>query len=141
MPDERWPLLPIVPLLSKRLARRLVGVATGGATSVVSSNIGAAPAAANRPDGTDADYVAVKSLYSGLTEATMHRTGGVLALLSGSVDRQVFVSVLAYQSGRPNSNDDLRQHLSSALSEFSLTATTGWPCPEPVGGAASERMT
>jgi hypothetical protein len=136
LPDERWPLLPLVPLLSKRLARRLVGVATGGATSVVSSNIGAAPAAANRPDGTDADYIAVNSLYSGLTKATMHRTGGVLALLSGSVDRQVFVSALAYQPGRPNSNDDLRQRVSDVLSEFSLTATTGWACPEPAGGAA-----
>jgi len=136
LPDERWPLLPLVPLLSKRLARRLVGVATGGATSVVSSNIGAAPAAANRPDGTDADYVAVNSLYSGLTKATMHRTGGVLALLSAGVDRQVFVSALAYQPGRVNSNDDLRQLLSSVLSEFSLTATTGWSRPDPVDGAA-----
>jgi len=136
VPDERWPLLPLVPLLPKRLARRLVGVATGGATSVVSSNIGAAPAAANRPDGTDADYVAVNSLYSGLTKATMHRTGGVLALLSGSVQGRVFVSALAYQPGRPNSNDDLRQHVSGVLSEFSLTATTGWSRPDPVGGAA-----
>jgi hypothetical protein len=132
VPDERWPLLPLVPLLPKRLARRLVGVATGGATSVVSSNIGAAPAAAGRPDGTDADYVAVNSLYSGLTKATMHRTGGVLALLSGNVQGRVFVSALAYQPGRPNSNDDLRQHVSGVLSEFSLTATTGWSRPAPV---------
>jgi hypothetical protein len=133
VPDERWALLPLVPMLPKRLAKRWVGVATGSATSVVSSNIGAAPSAANRPDGTDADYAAVKSLYSGITRATMDRTGGVLALLSGSVNRQIFVSVLAYQPGRSNSNDDLQQHLSSALSDFSLTATTGWPCPELVG--------
>jgi hypothetical protein len=63
----------------------------------------------------------------------MHRVGGVLALLSGRVHRQVFVSVLAYQPGRGNSNDDLRQDLLSALSDFSLTAT-GWPCPEPASG-------
>jgi len=128
VPDERWALLPLVPLLPQRLVRRLVGVATGGTTNVVSSNLGAAAPAVNRPDGTDADYFAMKSLYPGVTTAIMHRTGGVLALLSGRVDRQVFVSVLAYQPGRPNSNDDLWQDLSGALGDFSLTATTGRPC-------------
>ncbi len=43
VPDERWALLPLVPLLPKRLVRRWVGVATGRTTSVVSSNLGAAP--------------------------------------------------------------------------------------------------
>src|SRR5258705_5334470 len=125
-PDERWALLPLVPLLSAGLTRRLVGVATGGATNVVSSNLGAVPVTINGPDGTDADYFAVKSLYPGVTKAVMHRTGGVLALLSGRVHQQVFVSVLAYQPGRPNSNDDLWQDLSSVLKDFSLSATTGW---------------
>jgi hypothetical protein len=133
--DERMVLLPIIPLLPKRLARRCVGVATGSGTGVVSSNLGAAPAAVNRPDGTDADYIAVRSLYPGMTKATMERTGGVLALLSASVHGQVFVSVQAYLPGRPNSNDGLRQFLSSTLEDFSLNATIGWPCPEPVGGA------
>jgi hypothetical protein len=131
VPDERWALLPLVPLLPQRLVRRLVGVATGGTTNVVSSNLGVAAAAVNRADGTDADYFAMKSLYPGVTTSVMRRTGGVLALLSGRVGRQVFVSVLAYQPDRPNSNDDLWRHLASALGDFSLTATTGWPCPVP----------
>jgi hypothetical protein len=135
VPDERWALLPLVPLLPQRLLRRLVGVATGGTTNVVSSNLGAAPLAVNRPDGTDADYFAMKSLYPGVTTAIMHRTGGVLALLSGRVHRQVFVSVLAHQPDRPNSNDDLWRDISSSLSDFSLTATTGGPCPVSVAGA------
>jgi diacylglycerol O-acyltransferase len=87
----------------------------------------------NRPDGTDADYFAMKSLYPGMTKATMHRAGGVLALLSGRAHDQVFVSVLAYQPG--NSNDGLQQHLSSTLNDFSLTSTTGWRRPTPVGRA------
>ena len=136
VPDERWALLPLVPLLPQRLTRRMVGVATGGTTNVVSSNLGAAPPAVNRPDGTDADYFAMKSLYPGVTKAIMHRTGGVLALLSGRPHGQVFVSALAYQPGRPNSNDDLWRDLSSALSDFSLTATIGWGCPEPVADQA-----
>jgi hypothetical protein len=135
VPDERWALLPLVPLLPQRLARRLVGVAAGGTTNAVSSNLGAPPLAVNRPDGTNADHFAMKSLYPGVTTAIMHRTGGVLALLSGRVDREVFVSVLAHQPGRPNPNDSLWQNLSSALSDFSLTATTGWPCQVPVAGA------
>jgi hypothetical protein len=136
-PDERRTLLPLVPLLPQRLVKRMVGVATGGATNVVvASNLGAAPSVVNRPDGTDADNVALLSRYPGMTKAMMHQLGGLLVVHSARVDRQVFVSVLAYQPDRPNSNDELQQYLSSALSDFSLTATTGWSCNEPVGGGA-----
>ncbi|HTX97527.1 MAG TPA: wax ester/triacylglycerol synthase domain-containing protein [Mycobacterium sp.] len=138
VPDDRWALLPLVPLLPQRWVRNLVRVATGGTTNVVSSNLGAAPAGVNRADGTDADYFAMKSLYPGVTRAIMHRTGGVLALLSGRVDRQVFVSALAYQPGRSNSNDDLWRNLASCLGDFSLTATTGWPCPIPADVLAGQ---
>jgi hypothetical protein len=133
VPDERWALLPLIPLLPKRLFRRMVRVAAGSATSVVSSNLGSVHPATNRPDGTDADYFAMKSLYPGMTKATMHRTGGVLALLSGRAHGQVFVSALAYQPG--SSNDSLRQDLSNTLNDFSLIGTTGWRRPTPVGRA------
>jgi hypothetical protein len=133
VPDERWAVLPLIPLLPKRLFARMVSVAAGSATSVISSNLGVLNPATNRPDGTDADYFAMKSLYPGMTKATMHRAGGVLALLSGRAHEQVFVSVLAYQPG--NSNDGLQQHLSSTLNDFSLTSTTGWRRPTPVGRA------
>jgi hypothetical protein len=126
VPDERWALLPLAPLLPQWLIRRMVSVALGGATTSGSSNLGALNPAANRPDGTDADHFAMRTFYPGITKATIHRTGGLLGLHSGRVHRQVFISVLAYQPGRPNSNDDLRRDLSSALSDFSLTATTGW---------------
>jgi diacylglycerol O-acyltransferase / wax synthase len=49
VPDERWALLPVVPLLPKRLFARMVSVAAGGATSVVSSNLGALNPGTNRP--------------------------------------------------------------------------------------------
>jgi hypothetical protein len=136
LPDERQVLLPLVPLLPKRLTKRMVGVATGGVNNVVvSSNLGEAPAAVNQPDGTDADHVALLSRYPGVTKAMMHQLGGVLVLHSGSTRGRVFVSVLAYQPGRANTNDELRKDLSSALSDFSLTGTTGWPCADPVGAA------
>jgi hypothetical protein len=139
VPDERRTLLPLVPLLPQRLIKRMVGVATGGATNVVvASNIGAAPSAANRPDGTDADHVALLSRYPGVTKAMMHQLGGLLVVQSARVGRQVFVSVLAYQPDRPDSNSELRQQVSSALGDFSLTASAGWGCPEPASVTAAQ---
>ena len=116
VPDEEQAMLSLVPLLPKRLVR-----VPGSATSVVSSNLGVINLAANRPDGTDADYFAVKLLYLGVTKAMVYRLGGLLVLDLGRACGQVFVSVIAYQPGRLNSNDCLRQDLSSALNDFSLT--------------------
>ena len=124
--NERWELLHLAPLLPQWLVRRCVGVSTSSATSVVSSNLGEVNPAANRPDGTDADHFVMKSLGQGVTEAIMQRLGGLLVLLSGRTQDQVFVSVLSYQPGRSNSNGELLQHLSSVLNDFSLTATIGW---------------
>lgn len=125
-PDERWALLPLVPLIPKRVFKRMLGVATGSSTTVVSTNLGAIDSDVNRPDGTDADHFAMKSLYPGVTKSTMHRTNGALVVGSGRVHGRVFISILAYELGRTNSNDELRELISSALRDFSLTATTGW---------------
>jgi len=133
-PDERWTLLPLVPLVPERLGRRWVGAATNSAASVGASNIGAVNPAVNRPDGTDADRFVMRSLSARMTKAMMHQLGGLLSLLSGKAHGQVFVSIVAHQPDRLNSRDELQQHISSVLSEFSLTATIGWPCPEPVSG-------
>jgi len=136
VPDERQDLLPLVPLLPRRVTRRMASVATGGVTNVVvSSNLGAAPPAVNQPDGTDASHVALLSRYPGVTKAMIHQLGGLLVVHSARVHNQVFVSVLGYQPGRPNSNDDLRRDLSRALSDFSLTPAPGWECPTPVDTA------
>jgi hypothetical protein len=134
-PDKRWELLPLAPLLPQGLVRRMVTVAAGCATSVVSSNLGVVNPAAYRPDGSAADHFSIRSPHPDATKAIMHRVGGMLALLSGRANGQVFVSAVAYQPGSPNTSDDLRTDLSNALSDFSLTATIGWQCPEPVGTA------
>ncbi|OMC52140.1 hypothetical protein A5745_02220 [Mycobacterium sp. IS-2888] len=125
-PNERFTLLPLAPLLPHWLVRRLVSVSAGSATSVVSSNLGVVNPDANRPDGTQADQFVMRSLGPGVTKAVMHRLGGLLVLLSGRTQGRVFVSVLAYEPGQPNADDDLRRNLSGALGDFSLTATTGW---------------
>jgi hypothetical protein len=135
-PDQRRELLPLVPLMPQWLVRRIVGVAAGSPTTVVSSNIGVVDPAVYRPDGTAADRFTVKAPHPDATAGTMDRFGGMLSLVSGRGNGQVFVSVVAYQPGGPKLNEGLRQLLSGVLREFSLTATIGWPCPEPVSPAA-----
>ena len=100
VPDERQDLLPLVPLLPRRVTRRMASVATGGVTNVVvSSNLGAAPPAVNQPDGTDASHVALLSRYPGVTKAMIHQLGGLLVVHSARAHNQVFVSVLALSAG------------------------------------------
>lgn len=125
-PDERFALLPVVPFLPKRLIKRMVSVAAGSTTAVCSSNLGDVRAAANRPDGTDADSFSMRSLYPRVTRGMMHRAGGLMGMLSGRVNGQVFVSVLAYDPARPRTNEQLREAIFSTLAEFSLTATVQW---------------
>jgi hypothetical protein len=132
VPDERWALLPLVPLLPKRLVRQLLFMAAGDGTSVGSSNIGVVNPAAYRPDGTESDHFAIKNSGPGVTKTIIHRLGGLLSFLSGTANGRRFVSIVAYQSGRIESKEDLRQVLSSALDDFALTADVSWPCPETV---------
>jgi hypothetical protein len=130
--NQRWGLLPLVPLLPPWLLRRCVGVSANGAASVVSSNLGVITPAASWPDDTEADSFAMKPLGPGVTTATLHRLGGLLVVLSGRTPERVFVSVLAHQPGQHNSNETLWQNLARVLDDFSLTATTGWESPQPV---------
>src|ERR1700757_2065677 len=124
MPDEERAVNAVVPLLPQRLLRVASSAINVVSSNLVgSSNLGVVNPAASRPDGTDADYFPMKILHLGVTKATMHRFGGMQSLLSGRAHGQVFVSVISYQPGRPNSNDVLRQDLSSALNDFSLTGT------------------
>ena len=51
---------------------------------------------------------------------------------SGPVNGQVGISVLSYQPGRPNSDAELRQTLSSTFAAFSLNATMEWKSSELV---------
>jgi hypothetical protein len=120
-PNARWALLPLIPLLPKWLLRRMLGVSVGSATSVVSSNLGDVDAAVNRPDGTDADTFFIRSLAPGLTKTTVHRLGGMLVVLSGRVGRRIFVSVLSYQLGQPNSDELLHDAVYATLADFALT--------------------
>lgn len=122
--DNEMAVNAIVPLLPLRLLR-----ASREATTVVtvnqvgSSNLRVVDPAVGRPDGTDAESFALRVLHLGVTEARMHRLGGIQSVLSGTVNGRVFISAIAYEPGRPNSNDGLKQELLSALKDFSITDT------------------
>ncbi|WP_375485439.1 hypothetical protein [uncultured Mycobacterium sp.] len=118
VPNQEQALLSLVPLLPKRLVR-----ITGNATGVIATNLGIVDTAATRPDGTDADYFAMRMHYLGMTKEMMHRLGGLMVLGAGRANGKIFVTVLAYQPGRPNSTDGMQHELSSALKGFSLTGT------------------
>lgn len=133
-PEERWRLLPLVPVIPERLGRRWVEAATTGALSVGASNVGIIDPAVNRPDGTDAGHFAMRSLTTHATTAMTDRLGGLLSVLSGRVRGTVFVSVVAYQRGGRNSNSFVHELVSDVLSEFALSTTTGWPAQERIFG-------
>ncbi|MEB4211820.1 hypothetical protein [Mycobacterium sp. 94-17] len=122
--DERavMAFVPLLGLLPKRLVRLVDN-------TVVSSNIGQVDPAVTRPDGTQADLFAARLSYRGVTKPLMHRLGGALYVLSGTAQGQVFVSVTVYQPGYANTNETLRQDLSNALHDFSLTGTYIGPPP------------
>ncbi|OBG17989.1 hypothetical protein A5765_05185 [Mycolicibacterium celeriflavum] len=118
--DERavMSFVPLLGLLPKRLIRLFDN-------TVVSSSLGAVEPAVVRPDGTDADLFGARVSYPTVTKALMDSMGGVLYVLSATAQRQVSVTVTAYQPGytnsNANSNEALRQDLSNALNDFSLT--------------------
>ena len=125
--DERWEVIPLIPLISRRAFRRMLAAATGQAGSIVSSNLGDVEATVNRPDGKDADHFVMRPLYPGVTREVMHKADGVLAIGSGRINGEVFLVFLSYQPGRNNSDHELRQTVSELLADFSLTWSTPWP--------------
>ena len=123
VPDEDQAVNALVPLLPKRILRAARNVTPVPFNFIGSSNLRVVDPAAGRPDGTDADYFALRVLHLGVTEARMHRYGGIQSLLSGTANGHVFVSAISYLPGRSNSNDGLKRDLSGILGDFSLAGT------------------
>ena len=115
--------LPLTPLIPKRLARSLEGLALGSGSPVGCSNLGTLDPAANRPDGTDAEYVWVRQIESRVTPDILDRLGGSLFLASGRVHGKVFLAVSGWQVGQGNSKGWLAALIRPALEDFGLTGT------------------
>ncbi|MFV9635277.1 wax ester/triacylglycerol synthase domain-containing protein [Mycobacterium neumannii] len=121
--DDERAVMAFVPLLGL-LPKRFVRLSDN---TVVSSSLGAVEPAVVRPDGADADLFGARVSYPTTTKASMDSVGGVLYVLSTTALGRVSVAVTAYLPGCTNvgynSNEALRQNLSNALNEFSLTGT------------------
>jgi len=115
--------LPLTPLIPKRLARSLEGLALGSGSPIGCSNLGTLDPAANRPDGTDAEYVWVRQIESRVTPDILDLLGGSLFLASGRVHGTVFLAVSGWEVGQPNSKQRLAALIRPALEEFGLTGT------------------
>lgn len=122
-PNEMLTPLPLTPLVPKRLARRLAGMALRTADLPIGcSNLGELDPAVNRPDGTDADYFSLRLVVPGIERSSLERMGGELFLASGRVHGRVFITVGAYRLGAGNSKDELRDLALRTFAEFDLRA-------------------
>jgi hypothetical protein len=115
--------IPLASLTPKWLARKLVGAGLGSAGLPIGcSNLGDLDPAANRPDGTDADYAYGRLIEPGISKGTLERIGGQLFVVSGRFPGKFFVTVVGYRAGAENSQDELREMVSRTFDEFGLTA-------------------
>jgi mycoketide-CoA synthase len=121
--DEFLAPLPLAAMTPKWVARKIAGMAVGGASlPVTCSNVGDLSPAANRPDGTDADYAYMRPLEPDIKKSTLVAMGGQLFLGSGRGRGKMFIRISAYLPGRPNTKDELRESVSRTFAEFDLNA-------------------
>lgn len=114
--------LALTPLVPVRLARRLEGMALGSDAPVGCSNLGQVPAAVNRPDGTDAEFMIARQGESRITAEILDRLGGMLFLASLRANGKVSLSVTSWKAGGPNTRDELATWVRTALDDFGLPA-------------------
>ncbi|WP_066914282.1 SDR family NAD(P)-dependent oxidoreductase [Mycobacterium interjectum] len=121
-PDNEWLApLPLAALTPVWAARKVAGMAAGGSTlPVTCSNVGDLSPAANRPDGTDADYAYLRNLEPDIKMSTLEAMGGQLFLGSGRGQGKMFIRISAYLLDRPNTKEELRKNVSAAFAEFDL---------------------
>lgn len=113
--------LPLVPLVPKAAARRLEGMVIN--TGIIgSSNLGPFDPLANRPDGTDAEYFAVR-MGENLTMSDIRRTGGsFFPVVTGRVNGQIFICIGYTNAEGTTTREQLTNAVCDTLADFGLTA-------------------
>ena len=121
--DDFLSTFPLAAMIPRWVNRRIARMAAGGASLPVTvSNLGDLPPAANRPDGSDADYVDMRGIEPDITKSTLEHIGGQLFVGSGRGRGKIFIRISAYVVGRPNTRGELREMISRTLAEFDLNA-------------------
>ncbi|WP_234785602.1 hypothetical protein [Mycolicibacterium mucogenicum] len=121
--DEALAPTALAATAPKWAVRKFGAMAAGGAIlPVTCSNVGDVPAAVNRPDGTDAAYLSMRSVEPDITKGLLEAMGGQLFLSSGRVAGKMSIRISAYLPGRPNTREALRDMVSRTLGDFGLDA-------------------
>lgn len=113
--------LPLTPLIPARLAGRLEALALGAGAPIGSSNGGQYDPFTNRPDGTDADFIFVRQIDSGITAEVLDRLGGLLFVASGTTHGKVYLTITGWKPAADNSREQLEADVQTALGEFGLS--------------------
>ncbi|WP_120313567.1 SDR family NAD(P)-dependent oxidoreductase, partial [Mycobacterium alsense] len=123
-PDNEWLApLPLAAMTPVWAARRVAGMAAGGGSlPVTCSNVGDLSPAANRPDGTDADYAYLRNLEPDIKKSTLEAMGGQLFLGSGRGRGKMFIRISGYFLDRANTKEELREDVAATFAEFELNA-------------------
>ncbi|WP_293237952.1 hypothetical protein [Mycolicibacterium sp.] len=122
-PNELLGPLALVPLTPAFLVRRLEGMVQQVGSPIGCSNLGELGAELNRPDGGEADRVAVRMLEPKITTKVLDRMGGMLFLGCGRIHGRVFVTVGCWVVGGTNTRTALRESVRRALADMQLTGT------------------
>lgn len=127
-PDESLQLLPLTPLIPKRMVNGLLAVTFSDANLPVGcSNLGDLDPAVGCPDGTGADYFSARVANQHTTRRTLERRASQLSLLSGRIGGRIFITISAYPVSGENSRSVVRESAISTLAEFGLTGQIDWP--------------
>jgi diacylglycerol O-acyltransferase / wax synthase len=122
-PNELLGPMALVPLTPGVLVRRLEGMVQQVGSPIGCSNIGELEPEINRPDGNDADHLAIRMLEPKVTTKVLDRLGGLLFLVCTRVHGRVSVTVANWVVGGMNTTDALRDSIGQALADMQLTGT------------------
>jgi Wax ester synthase-like Acyl-CoA acyltransferase domain len=123
-PDPALQILPLTPFIPKRVVRRLADLMFGfGDSAVLCSNLGDLPAEIACADGTAAEYVMLRPVDQGVTRQYIESSGGQLVVAGARLGGKMSMTVVAYQPGRKNSKQGLRELAVHTIAEFGLTGT------------------
>lgn len=120
-PDPTLAMLPLVPLLPRRVVKHAAELAFGfGAQPVSCSNLGDVPAEIGRADGTDAEYVFMRGVDQHITRKVLEQRHGLLTVVGARIGGRISIAVIGYQVGAQNTKERLRGLIERALADFEL---------------------
>ncbi len=122
-PNEILDLMPLTPLVPKRLVKKVADMMIASDDMpVVCSNMGDLPPVLTTVDGTEAEYTAFYGVDQATPRGELEQGDGQLVVVSGRISGKIIIGIVAYQSGAENSKSRLRDLTAETLAEFDLTA-------------------